>query len=162
MLIGIISDSHDRLENISKAVSLLNEQGVDIVLHAGDIVSPFTARVFSQLRCRIHFVWGNNDGDKLTLAKVFSGIAAFHGWVMHEELGGLSIYMAHHITDDLAEKLAKAGFDLIISGHTHNLSIKRSGHSMIINPGELCGYLTGKSTIVVLDSSTMQAKVIEL
>ncbi|RLG52942.1 MAG: YfcE family phosphodiesterase [Thermoproteota archaeon] len=162
-MIGIMSDSHDRLEKISKAVRVLNHRGVAAVLHAGDIVSPFTVRAFRELRCKVHFVWGNNDGDKLTLIRLFGDMATFHGWVMHGTVGGLSIYMAHHIPDELAEKLARAGFNLIISGHTHSLSIRRlADRSMLINPGEVCGYLTGRSTVVVLDSLTMQAEVVEL
>ena len=163
MLIGIMSDSHDRLDKISKAITVLNERGVDVVLHAGDIVSPFTSRVFRQLECKIHFVWGNNDGDKLTLTKMMGDVAVFHGWVMCEDIEGLSIYMMHHIPNGLAEKLAKVGLDLIVSGHTHSLSVRRlSNSSLHVNPGEVCGYLTGKSTIIILDSSTMQAEVVEL
>jgi hypothetical protein len=41
MLIGAVSDSHDNLTQIDKAVALLNQKNVGLVLHAGDYVSPF-------------------------------------------------------------------------------------------------------------------------
>ncbi len=41
MLIGAISDTHDNLPKIEKAVQNLNEQKVGLVLHAGDYVAGF-------------------------------------------------------------------------------------------------------------------------
>ncbi len=43
-MIGILSDSHDNLDAIKKAVNLLNKKKVDLVIHAGDLISPFTAQ----------------------------------------------------------------------------------------------------------------------
>jgi predicted phosphodiesterase len=40
MLIGLISDTHDNLPMIEKAVKKLNEENVALVLHAGDYVLP--------------------------------------------------------------------------------------------------------------------------
>ena len=40
MKIGIISDSHDHVDNIRRAVSVFREASVELVIHAGDIVSP--------------------------------------------------------------------------------------------------------------------------
>jgi putative phosphoesterase len=37
-MIGIISDTHDNLPAIKRAVDLFNEKNVDLVLHAGDFV----------------------------------------------------------------------------------------------------------------------------
>ncbi len=50
MNIGIISDTHDNLALIKKAVTFFNGEKVDLVLHAGDFVSPFTALEFKNLR----------------------------------------------------------------------------------------------------------------
>lgn len=63
MLIGAVSDSHDNLPLIEKAVKILNEQKVALVLHAGDYVAPFTIARFSKLDCQFIGVFGNNDGD---------------------------------------------------------------------------------------------------
>jgi uncharacterized protein len=52
-LIGIISDSHDNLEAIRKAVEFFNNNDVKAVLHAGDLVSPFTARAFKELKSKL-------------------------------------------------------------------------------------------------------------
>jgi predicted phosphodiesterase len=41
MRIGIMSDTHDNMPQIKKAVRLFNERGVVHVIHAGDFTSPF-------------------------------------------------------------------------------------------------------------------------
>jgi len=41
MKIGIMSDSHDNMNMVAKAVELFNQRGVSRVLHAGDIIAPF-------------------------------------------------------------------------------------------------------------------------
>jgi len=63
MIIGAMSDSHDRLDAVDKAISFFNSQEVTDVLHAGDLVSPFVVRLFSRLKAKLYFVWGNNEGD---------------------------------------------------------------------------------------------------
>jgi putative phosphoesterase len=54
-LIGIISDSHDNMDAIRKAVGFFNNSDVKAVLHAGDLVSPFTARAFKELKSKLYF-----------------------------------------------------------------------------------------------------------
>ncbi|HCL90984.1 MAG TPA: YfcE family phosphodiesterase, partial [Candidatus Atribacteria bacterium] len=49
MKIGIISDTHDNLPKIKKAVGIFNREKVELVLHAGDFVSPFTFLEFKNL-----------------------------------------------------------------------------------------------------------------
>ncbi|MCD6495052.1 metallophosphoesterase family protein, partial [Candidatus Bipolaricaulota bacterium] len=40
MKIGIISDTHDNMPKIAAAVRLFNEEHIDLVVHAGDFISP--------------------------------------------------------------------------------------------------------------------------
>ena len=72
MLIGIISDTHDNLPMIEKAVKKLNEENVALVLHAGDYVSPFVIPKLKALNAKLIGVFGNNDGDHEFLKKRFS------------------------------------------------------------------------------------------
>lgn len=73
MKVGILSDSHDDMAAIAKAVALFNAEGVVRVLHAGDIVSPFTFEVFRDLQAPLGGVFGNNDGDRLLLRERSAG-----------------------------------------------------------------------------------------
>ena len=41
MKIGVLSDSHDNVHMVAKAVELFNDEGVVLVVHAGDFIAPF-------------------------------------------------------------------------------------------------------------------------
>ena len=38
IIIGVMADSHDNLESIEKAVKVFNQEQVDLVLLAGDLI----------------------------------------------------------------------------------------------------------------------------
>ena len=78
MLIGAISDTHDNLPQVEKAVKYLNDQKVGLVLHAGDYVAGFVIPKFKQLNCKLIGVFGNNDGDHELLKKRFSETSQLH------------------------------------------------------------------------------------
>ena len=56
MIIGAMSDTHDRIDAVDKAIIFFNSQQVTDVLHAGDLVSPFVVPLFSKLKAKLHFV----------------------------------------------------------------------------------------------------------
>ena len=156
--IGVISDTHDNMGAIRKAVSFFNENDVELVIHAGDIVSPFTAEEFKKLKCDMILIYGNNDGDKLYLKEKFSNIGEFHSDPFISELYGKKIAVTHipNIVDALAEK-----YDIVIYGHTHKKDL-RIGKSLVLNPGENCGYLTGVKSVALLYPKKMMAKIFDI
>jgi len=163
MKIGIISDSHDHHQNVLKAVDIFNSQEVEYILHAGDIISPFAAAAFSEVKgAEFIAVFGNNDGEKLYLK---SRIEDFGGEI-HEDtytgqIGGRRIFMTHK--PDVVEEVAASGnFDLVIYGHTHKQDIRKVKDTLIINPGESTDWLTGTSEVVVLELDDMSYEVISL
>ena len=165
MLIGAVSDSHDNLPLIEKAVKTLNEQKVTLVLHAGDFVSPFTIARFAKLDCQFIGVFGNNDGDHELLKKRFSETknCTVHERFTQFAVEGYRIALLHGHETELLNAIIDSGyFDAVIHGHSHNHSIEHRGKTLAVNPGELCGYLTGKPTIVVLDTTLNGAKLLEL
>ena len=64
MKIGVLSDTHDQVEPIRKAVECFNEEQVAWIFHCGDWVSPFILHFFQELQAPLRGVFGNNDGDK--------------------------------------------------------------------------------------------------
>ena len=164
MLVGLIADTHDRLPYIEKAVKKLNEENVALVLHAGDYIAPFTAAKFKELQADLIGVYGNNDGDKQLLKKKFDEIGAeIRGKFAEIIVDGLKIALLHGEETELLNALINAeSHDVIVHGHTHKAEIYRKGDTIVINPGEVCAYLTGKSTIAILDTTTKEAKIINL
>jgi putative phosphoesterase len=165
MLIGAISDSHDNLPQIEKAVQALNNQKVGLVLHAGDYVAGFVIPKFKALNCKLIGVFGNNDGDHELLKKRFSETTncTIHDRFTTETIEGYRVALLHgHETELLNAIIDSESFDAVIHGHSHNMGIERKGKTLSINPGELCGYLTGKPTVAILDTDKNEAKIIEL
>jgi uncharacterized protein len=165
MLIGAISDSHDNLPQIEKAVQILNEQKVGLVLHAGDYIAGFVIPKFKQLNCNLIGVFGNNDGDHELLKKRFGETAncSIHDRFTQVTIEGYRIALLHgHETDLLGAIIDSGYFDAVIHGHTHNKNIEQKGKTLTINPGELCGYLTGKPTLALLDTAKKLAEIIQL
>ncbi len=170
MKLAVLSDSHDHMNNILKAVSIINERNVDALIHCGDYVAPFVKRWFDKLNNTIkknfYGVFGNNDGEKLFLKQNLGQICEFaeNGNEMILELGGKRIFVSHMPKQKTIEALANSGhFDIILSGHTHSLSNKKLENGiLIVNPGELCGYLTGRATFAIIDTDKMESEIIEL
>ncbi|MEM1574890.1 MAG: metallophosphoesterase [Nitrososphaerota archaeon] len=164
MLIGIISDTHDNLIKIREAVSKLNEMNVELVLHAGDFVSPFTIKEFQNLKSRMITVFGNNDGDKnLLTQKLIQINALVNNFFAVLDIDGLKIFLTHGDDIKAIDNIIKINlFDLLIRGHTHKKEVKKEGKTLIINPGEVCGYLSGESTIAIFNTISKEAKIISL
>jgi len=160
MLIGIMSDSHDNLDAIKKAVKVFNENNVEIVLHCGDIVSPFTAQEFEKLKAKFTGVFGNNDGDKPYLLERFRNIGALHQDPFELEVDGRKIVMMHQ-PKFIDELLKDTRYDIVLYGHTHSIDIRKD-NALVVNPGETGGWLTGRQTVALLDTKTLEVSVIDL
>jgi hypothetical protein len=160
MKLGIISDTHDNMPKIAQAVELFNREGVGLVLHAGDFVSPFTAREFRRLQAKLVGVFGNNDGDKLYLLKQYKNIGELYEDYHELELEGRRIVLMHQ-PKFLEALIASKKYDLIVYGHMHELDL-REGPPLVLNPGEAGGWLTGRATVAIVDLATMGAKIIDL
>ncbi len=162
--VGIMADTHDRLQMIDKAVEALNGEEVDLVLHAGDYVAPFAVSHLKPLKAKLIGVFGNNDGDKNLLRKKFNEIGAkIYGKFAEITADSLKIAMIHGEEEALLKALVSSNYyDVVIHGHTHKAETYTVGKTLVINPGEVCGYLTGKSTIAILDLKQLKAKIISL
>ena len=80
------------------------------------------------------------------------------------ELGGKRIFVSHMPQQKTIEALVNSGrFDIILTGHTHAMrNEKYENGVLVVNPGELCGYLTGKSTFAIIDTDKMESEMIEV
>lgn len=164
MIVGLIADTHDRLEMVDKAIKKLNEQKVELVLHAGDYIAPFVIPRFKELKAKLVGVFGNNDGDHELLKKRFSELdLEMRGNFAELNVDGSKIALLHGHEEELLRALINSGgFDVVVHGHTHKAEVYQKGKTLVVNPGEVCGYLSGKSTIALLDTDKREAEIIEL
>jgi putative phosphoesterase len=157
MIIGILSDTHDNIPKIEKAVKLFNKKKVGFVLHAGDFVAPFSIAKFSKLACEWLGVLGNNDGEKKGLIAKSEG--RIRNAPLRIRLGGEKITVVH---DRNMLDFDKEKADLIVFGHSHRAGITRLKGKLIINPGECSGWVSGNSSVAVVDLESLTAKIFKI
>jgi putative phosphoesterase len=161
MKIGVIADSHDHLPPLRRAVHHLARLQVDAIIHVGDFIAPFAAKLIAPPyvpeSIPVHCCYGNNDGEraglKMILPQVVDGPVKLN-------MDGKKIVFHHFIDwltpDDIAEA------DIVITGHTHEIVNERRNGKLILNPGECCGWLTDRCTIAILDPEAMSAEIVEI
>lgn len=162
-MIGIMSDSHDNIYAIKQAVDFFNSNNVSLVLHTGDIISPFTVKELRNLKCGLRCVFGNNDGERKILYEKLSSIGAQISDIMQFEYDGLKFCMYHGTYEEIVQALIESNrYDVVVRGHTHKSIVEGRGKTLLINPGEICGYLTGEKTVALLDTEKISAEIYEL
>lgn len=165
MKMGVIGDSHDNLKNIEAALSILISNKVDVILHTGDIISPFSVKLFTKIETPSYFTFGNNDGEKLLLKEILSSSKNCNlVWPKALiELRGYKIILLHGEDEYLVESLAESNkYDLVAYGHWHKIVNKKVNNTMLVNPGELCGYLTGRASLAIIELEKKEAEIIEI
>lgn len=160
MKAGILSDTHDARASAERALELFLEEGVGVIVHLGDVCAGFTLGRFRGCGVPLVGVFGNNDGDRQGI-QLASGGAFFCG--PHKAaFDGRTVLMGHAF-DELQDDLAGRGqFDLVLFGHTHRPLAMKVGRALVVNPGEACGYMSGRPTCAVVDLETLEARIIDL
>jgi len=132
MRIGLISDTHmpRRAKAIPQEV-LEAFVGVDLILHAGDLVEPQVLAPLEAL-APVIAVAGNNDPP---------AVIEKWGWRRVLELEGYRVGLVHGHKGQGANTVARAlsnfppDFDVVIFGHSHSAYNERHGKLLAVNPG---------------------------
>src|SRR3989339_1742478 len=95
MKIAIVSDSHENIPAIKAALQVLGKDNVDLILHAGDIISPIALRAFQEVKIFLIAVFGNNDGDRLFLTETVNASGDIYSGLYEREIAGKKILMMH-------------------------------------------------------------------
>ncbi len=167
MLIGIISDTHDHVENTKRAMEIFKRRKVELVIHCGDWVSPFMPPFVQGFRCVS--VFGNNDGDIfrfLTFNQADKWGIEFHAESAELELDKRKIAVYHGGSPTLLNCLLESKkFDVVFFGHNHTAAVV-PGKPLLVNPGPACGFRAGigavKATVAIYNTADNTAKLVEL
>ena len=177
MKIGIISDTHDDIDNVQRAIDIFNADRVEYVLHAGDYVFPGIIKEFSKLNGKLVGVLGNNDGERVHLLKNFIEIGGeLKGEFGEVEVSGLRFGIYHGTDIEIKERLVNSGrYGIIICGHSHkrepigsNGTYENNGKTLVLNPGTAHRKVASVSGafieggIIIFDTSTKKYKFIDL
>jgi putative phosphoesterase len=157
MRIGVLSDTHDRLPTLRAALQRFSQIGLETLIHPGDVVAPFAARILAGFSGHLHITYGNNDGERAGLKQVLPQIQDGPLWL---DLAGKRILVHHFLEWCRREDVARA--DVIISGHTHQVMAERRDGKLFVNPGECCGWVSGRATAAIVDLETSEVNVLEV
>lgn len=160
MKIGIMADSHDHVPMIERACEIFNAEGVQMVIHAGDYIAPFSLNPLNQiLTCDYRGVFGNNDGERLGLQRTADGRLSPSPAEL--ELRGWKVLVAHEMP--ILEAVQASGrYRLIIYGHNHRPEVQRAEETLVVNPGECGGWLHGRCTVAIVRLDTLEAEIRDL
>ena len=118
--VGLISDTHGLLR--PQAVDFLH--GSDLIVHGGDICDAAILTALAAI-APVIAVRGNNDrgewAERLRESELF-------------RIGDAFIYAIHDVAAIDIEPRA-AGVQVIVSGHSHQPSIRRDDGVLYVNPG---------------------------
>ena len=160
MKAGILSDTHDCRGWTERALEMFLEEAVGVIVHLGDVCAGFTLNRFRDCGVPLIGVFGNNDGDRQGILVASGG--AFRSGPHKADLDGRRVLMSHAF-DELQDEIGERGrYDLILFGHTHRPLAMRVGRALVVNPGEACGYMSGRPTCAVVDLETLEARILDI
>lgn len=163
MNIAIMSDSHDNIWNLEKALTLIRNEGAEMIVHCGDFVAPFMLRELENAGIPVYGVLGNNDGSQFLLARTalldLSHITLFE-LIGHVDADGFAIAFTHQ--REVAEGLTATGrYNLVCYGHSHQFHQETLGRTLLLNPGEIMGK-NGDAGFCFVDTETGQVRRVAL
>ena len=163
MLIGILSDSHDNVANLRRALALFRQQGVTLLFHCGDMTSVATARELDGFQ--VHYVTGNMDLHPVQLRQALlrlhpdsSAAQSYAGTLANRRIAALH----GHEYGKLAEFVENGRFDYVFHGHTHRRRDEIIGQTRVINPGALGGARHEPRSVCLLDLTSGAAQFLTI
>ena len=160
--IGILSDTHNNIDVVRRALKYLHTQAVKHIIHCGDITTPGTVSLFDGYQ--ISFVYGNMDQDRAGLLHAVRGLSQGSiRDVQRFELGNKRIAACHGHQSATFEELVRGGlYDYVFYGHTHRRRDDTVGSTRAINPGALGGLRRQPRSVCVLDLSDDRAQFVNI
>jgi hypothetical protein len=164
MKIAILSDSHDHVDNLRKAISQAKNAKAEAVIFCGDMCAPATAKIFAESGLSVYAVFGNCDEDQYQIA-IRGGdkfkIVGLSAEIHQVELEKRKIAICHY--PRLADLLSKTDeYDAVFFGHTHQAGMGNHGKTLLLNPGAVCGIKDGKydeATFAIYDTASNVAEL---
>jgi len=160
-----MGDTHDHLPNIRNAVAALSHEKADIVLHTGDYIAPFVIPEIAKVHVPVIGVFGNNDGDRPFLLSRCQeqGNVEIRGYFAEIDCDSQKIALVHgHDMERLSRCMECGEYDVVVHGHTHRRSVIHTGNTLCINPGEVCGYLTGNPSLAIYETEDRTVRFVFL
>ena len=171
MILGIISDTHDKLESVERAFEFFAANKVKMVIHCGDWKSVLAMGHFAQQAAQYNMtvrgVLGNNDIDVSEFKKFIkstpSDFQVIEG-VFEINIDGKSVAIYHgHHASTLRKVRNDTSYKLVLLGHTHKPKIETTDTTVIVNPGSTAFSIPRskqwQATVALVDTDSVQASL---
>ena len=155
--IGLLSDSHGRINTTRGAVQLLLQRGCGLLLHLGDLGSEEVVDELVGHNARL--VLGNCDDSSIGRYAAHVGVLNDHPAGRIEIATRVIVFTHGHIEEPMRAALAE-GAAYLLHGHSHELRDERIGRTRVINPGAL--HRAGRYTAAVLEPATGALDIVEV
>ncbi|MBT4349658.1 YfcE family phosphodiesterase [bacterium] len=158
--LAVISDIHDNIPNLEKALSIIKEEKIDYLICTGDVQSIEAWQIIDNLNIPSWAVMGNVDHDILgeeNIRKQIKNITLFPN-VGTAEIENKQIFFAHYpqVVNKALPK-SKKQYDLALYGHTHKPWEEKWRNTKILCPGNIANiYFMPTFAIVNLDNLKAQ------
>jgi len=157
----VCSDIHDHLGHFESVMEAALAADCSSMICCGDLCSPFVIDlIHSKWNGPVHIIFGNNDGDKLTiyqkaekanLERSPNAAIHIHGEFITSRNGNVLDGIPHHISIAVyhfpqpALAMAESGlFKCVFYGHTHKPELNKTGDCLVANPGSVMGWIPGE------------------
>jgi putative phosphoesterase len=160
--IGIISDTHDDLDNLGTALGILKAEGVEKILHCGDVCGPDVVQALEGFD--VWIAQGNMDSHRGLAQAVEATLGRGRfAWLQRPTLDGRTVAMLHGDNEEVLGNLITSGeYVYVFYGHTHRRRDQTVGRTRVINPGALGGKRWQRRSFCILDLATGEARFVEL
>lgn len=155
MKIAVMSDSHDNIWKLRKALDIIKTRQCEKIIHCGDFVAPFMFKEIEKAGIAAHCVFGNNDGDRYLLTRIAaesSGLITLNPIIGEITTDEFKIGFTHEWP--VAQGLAATGkYQMVCFGHSHQYELKNLSGTILLNPGDIMGK-DGDPGFCIVDTAT--------
>jgi uncharacterized protein len=164
MKLGVLSDTHNNLGSLHRALQQFREEGVSQLLHCGDMTDMLTARQLAEFN--VIYVNGNMDDSPEAVSHTvwtLNPANEIPGDVYAGEIGGVRVAATHgHLAGKLDNLIRSRRYKYVFHGHTHRRRDEMSAKTRIINPGALGGARHEPRSICIVDLDNDDVRFIKV
>lgn len=153
-------DIYDNKDLVEKVVKLFNDLEVGFVIYGGDYIVFFNAKWMVDLKMFFLGVFGNNDGERFGLRVQFEGVGFIYRVLYFFDYMGKRLLVLYEL-DEVEVLVVSGKFDVIVYGYIYWIDL-RIGDFIIVNLGEVGGWVMGRCTVGILNLELMYIEIVDL
>lgn len=141
MKVGILSDSHHKVDYTKEVIEFLKSKDAQYLIHAGDLCTEDNLKLLEESNLVYVSVFGNNDMSLIPLQNKYTIKQEPYHFKIKDTTFKL-MHMPYYINGDS---------DVVIFGHTHIFESEYKEGTLFLNPGEVCAREKPKVECVLLE-----------